>query len=494
VGMKYQYFFAVVDEPEFNNLTLGRSEILGSDWPGPDINIRLAPGAVGVIWRRGGYKGVAQPLAIVCKPEEHRRLFGRFSQIRSDLSPLTTWCHLLTPEQFHSVDSLTRHCDLDGWEASWTGLVVAEAMLLAERSVAKLRLPACQATQTFAIARTLGLWGLRALPDSLERFELARRALRARDNAVSKLKYSLEPVWATLIAVATGSDPYRYAELGPLAESLRALRQLRESCSANEANALVENLKDVVPEVEGLANLADMTPEMRLRQFDLLIGALSKEPETHSLRKSALTFIAGYLSTVAAGGAPSLSLAEAHVAQWPGITAWAYVLGGIAEKVVWTSSFDGLGRLVARELTRPLRFDEPPTCDFAIEEAQVLIDAKLADPLVHLRIKQARVISVAIMPGANVSLPLPEGPGGDARRLEVESRKNHHQVRSPPESEGEHNLNVLAESLWPHLKSYVERSIDSATDRLRPSGASNRKGGKKKESTTKDQSKLFPRE
>ncbi len=53
-------------------------------------------------------------------------------------------------------------------------------------------------------------------------------------------------------------------------------------------------------------------------------------------------------------------------------------------------------------------FDEPPTCDFAFDEAAVLVDTKLADPLVRLKVKQARLLTVELFPGVNVSIPIGE--------------------------------------------------------------------------------------
>src|SRR5690606_30239228 len=139
----------------------------------------------------------------------------------------------------------------------------------------------------------------------------------------------------------------------------------------------------------------------RLRLFDMLVDRLDRTNERDFARRVGLAFLAGYLATIAAGGAPSLALTESSAQRWPEITAWAYVIGGLGERVVWSSGFDGLGRLVARELMRPLRLDEPPMCDVALDEVQVLVDPQLSDPFVHLRLKQARIVSIALLPGVN---------------------------------------------------------------------------------------------
>jgi hypothetical protein len=214
---------------------------------------------------------------------------------------------------------------------------------------------------------------------------------------------------------------------------------------------LIQPLLDYVPEAESLGRLADLAPEGRLRVFDKLVEGLDKPETAHEkLRRSALGLLAGYLATVAAGGSPSLTLVESHASRWPEITAWAYLTGGLGEKVVWTSSFDGLGRLVARELLRPLRLDEPPTCDFAFDEAAVLADAKLADPLVHLKVKQARLLTVELLPGVNVSIPLGEAGAQNA------SKPDANRPARASESSAREPLALLVDAMWPYMRTRLD--------------------------------------
>ena len=135
---------------------------------------------------------------------------------------------------------------------------------------------------------------------------------------------------------------------------------------------------------------------------------------------------------------------------------------GIGERITWTSGFDGLGRLIARELDRPLRLDEAPTCDFALDEAIVLADRELKKPLVHLRIKQAKVVSVSLFAGVNIAIPIV-----DTATIEATSRG----AREPKQGiaaeeltdSNKNLLGSLAEVLWPYLRPFV---IDETTQRF----------------------------
>ncbi len=232
---------------------------------------------------------------------------------------------------------------------------------------------------------------------------------------------------------------------------------------------------------QALGQLDDIAPEGRLRLFDKLVEGLDK-PESlrEKLRRNALALLAGYLATIAAGGSPSLTLAESHASRWPEITAWAYLTGGLGEKIVWTSSFDGLGRLVARELLRPLRLDEPPTCDFAFDEAAVLADAKLADPLVHLRVKQARLLTVELLPGVNVSIPIGESGAQSVSKPEI------NRVTRVPETTARDPLGVLAEAMWPHIRTRLDdyfAGMQRDEDSGRDDESEQRSRGKRKSGT-----------
>ena len=151
---------------------------------------------------------------------------------------------------------------------------------------------------------------------------------------------------------------------------------------------------------------------------------------------------------------------------WPELTGWAYLVGGVGEKITWTSAFDGLGRMVARELQRPLRLDEPPTCDFAFDEARVLFDPELKDPLVHLRIKQAKVLTVALFPGVNIAIPVVDSTARDDTTWESRSKR-----ATPSDAAISGDLTdvfqALAARLWPYLRPLVAEVAGEKPDTRR---------------------------
>jgi len=282
--------------------------------------------------------------------------------------------------------------------------------------------------------------------------------------------------------------------LGPIAAALRALQKARSNkdpeIDPGEALQFAMPLLNSVPEAHVFEQLADLTPEMRLRAFDRLVDCLNKaNAERDSLRQNGLALLAGYLATVAAGGAPSLALAENIANRWPEITAWAYLVGGVGERVVWTASFDGLGRLVARELARPLRLDEPPTCDFAFDEGAVLADSKLSDPLVHLRLKQARIATVALFPGVNVSIPVADVGAQEAGKQQPTQTNRLRETVIRPMG-GRDVIAALADAIWPHLRPRVKDCIAEEQEENTPRRNSEEPQGNRSRRRSTSQSEL----
>ena len=88
-----QYSYTEAAEPELNELVVGRRAGHAVHLYGSIPASRLRSGVTGVVWREPSLNGVVQPIVLVAREEDQKRLCGRFAQLRSDLSPLTTWAH-----------------------------------------------------------------------------------------------------------------------------------------------------------------------------------------------------------------------------------------------------------------------------------------------------------------------------------------------------------------------------------------------------------------
>lgn len=429
-----ELFFVVAEEEQVNDIVTGLYTGASQPWSYRQYT-KISGDEVGIVAKGNGHSDQVQPLAFVVPEDSHRRLFTRFASLRSEFSPLTSWSHILNRRLFEHMEDTKRLPSLSNLDASWSGLVVAEAVLLAGRSPDKLKIASCFATATFAVARAVALWPSLSANEIRDKYHECNRLIRGGTTPNLQITKRLEHIWTSLLEAGEGAA----YPASRTTSAILALQEARDTKSGSEHAALFDVFSSW-PEFSFLRELDTLGPEDRVHLFDHLIGELKSSGKVGE-RRELLAFAAAYITTVAAGGTPSLSLAEQVAPEWPEVLAWAYVIGGIGERVTWTSSFAGLGRLIWRELSRPLYLDEPPICDFAFDEALFLVDRQLSDPLVHLKVKQQRLLSVALYPGVNISVPLSEA---------VEQAPNSNRAPAPNRSSRE--LDQLVNALWPLIE------------------------------------------
>ncbi|MGO8105351.1 hypothetical protein AB9F46_33800 [Rhizobium leguminosarum] len=400
--------------------------------------------SVGVIFKApDGDIDLIQPLALVVSDDRKGRLFGRFATAREELSPLSSWCHILSDQHFGLLDDVTRGPSLHGLEGAWTGLVIAEAVMRGRRKADNVPISACFATSSFAVARSHAVWPRITLNEVVERYHAANALVRSPASDQIDLTKQLHHIWTHLLRAP---DAYGMTDRS-LARAIRELKESREA-SLQESNIVLARALEQWPESELLTKLDRLHPEQRVEAFDHVIAELKINPSTE--RREVLAFIGAYIATVAAGGAPSISLAEGVGSELPAVLAWAYVIAGLKERITWSSSFAGLGRLVSRELQRPFRIEEAPSCDFAIDEAVQLIDRQLSDPLVHLKVKQQRHVTVALFPGVNMTVSLHNAAtqGSASNKTNAATQTAVTPVRA---TEYGNELGAMVDLLWPHI-------------------------------------------
>ena len=487
----YRYY--TTSDRDLDKLLLGKviKNIVHSDLRTADFTRPGETGVLVAVERTADERN--RPLALMCHDQDVRRLCGRFAHVRNDFSPLTAWCHLLSTAFQGDWDGIMREPKFRGTAAAWCGLAVAETLLITGRPLANIRISACLASATYAVARTKALWEYLTIEAILERFDSANKLCRGKGaearhrGRVSVVRSSFVPMWKCLASLNGIVEDSTRTEFSSLVMALNALHQARTQQDPGEAKCLAGPLRKTVPEVDAFSLLAEMAPEARLKLFDELVNKYTVADPKSRERRNGLALAVGYLATVAAGGSASLSLVNNWADQFPELTGWAYLVGGIGEEVTWTSGFDGLGRLIARELHRPLRLDEPPTCDFAFDEAIVLTDSELKEPFVHLRIKQAKMLSVSIFPGVNISIPIVSAAATEATHRESGERSQVAQVQEQSSSQ-DNFLKSVAQTLWPHLRPLV---IEETTQRFTAKRRRKRVSqGRKRKTRSDDASQL----
>jgi hypothetical protein len=405
--------------------------------------------------------GKVKPVAIGVRQGQEARLYARYSQTRGDLSPLSSWLHVFPIAELAQMHTSSVEASLGGYEASWAGLVIAEAAILSGRSASQLKMVPCLATPSFAVARVSALWPSANVEEVVQSYDKLQSEVRGNHEVGRNHRSALEPIWQILRALS-GLRASLSKEQDAIVSAIQSISRSR-NLGVDEVDAIREGLW-LVPESAMLDKIETRSAEDRLRIFDQLVKTILGDPNSNERRLS-LSFLAAFVSTMAAGGSSSLSLAEEVSDPIPEILAFAYVLAGSGEHASWSGAFDGLGRLVSREITRTFSLEEGPSCDFLSSEALVLVDRELKDRLVYLKLKQTRVATAAIMPGVNIQLPFAEA---------LEQPRNR---EAPPQPRVVVDpLAALADALMPYL---LDTLAANQQPRTTPSGRSKRGGGRR---------------
>lgn len=209
----------------------------------------------------------------------------------------------------------------------------------------------------------------------------------------------------------------------------------------NSSSGVFEEIRDIAPQLSGLQSIDEISAEQRVKSLrDLSI--LANKASSDGLQS--IYFAAGYIISRIGGAERDLRLAETFEHGYPIVLTWAAVLGGLGATTYWSDAFGGIGRLVARELSRSFDICEPPSSDISADELFVLAGPD----------RRGAKFRTASRQSASVSLRL--GVVTQLSFVEEERKSEPSRPVSAPQStadvvENRRNLN-LAEQLFPFIK------------------------------------------
>lgn len=465
----------MTDKPDLHYLTVRRdnlADVLRGNRPssavpfGPqDLLPRVGGRDSLVFWSRN----CARPCAIGVADDDRQELFNWAFSFHRDLSPLTSWCHILSLREAQRLGSVDRNeADLMGLEAAWAGASVAEAMILSRRDFEFITLPACLATDTFAIARTAALYGSKAaLGEIIETADTIRERLK---RSTERWRPSSSHVISVLIRLLPDAPPASSRLIELFTQACRHLR-----LDPKESKIPKEVLREFVLQVNQLSaleSLDELSAEDRvklLREIKVWLDGGTNEDDRH-----VLYFCAGYVISKIGGAERDLRLAQNFEAGYPNVLTWATVIGGLGATTYWADAFGGIGRLVARELSRSLQIYDPPIADIGADELMVIAEKETV--VRRFRTAQRHVVSVSLRPGVVVQIGIADDDRGAERAREPERASTsrvvpvERQVQSDPRY-----LRALAEQLFPYLLPLFARA-DQSRRREQGESRGSRKG------------------
>jgi hypothetical protein len=438
-----QFFYLAVPRAELADALRGDLRNRAASMQGRTLP-RISNKEVIVFWTLNSRR----PCIIAVSDSDRDELYNWATTFQRDLSPLTSWCHVLSARETEKLTTTTRlEADLSGTEAAWAGAAVAEAMVLSRRSYETISLPSCLATETFAVARTAALYGVRGIfSDTTERLARVRDRLKRSERAPAP--HAATPI---LLRLLPDAPPVATRAQELLVSSCKMLQSSSQT-SQSTSQFIFRAFGSLLPVLIPLETLDEISAEQRvklLRDMPLWIANCKSEDE-----RQIMTFAAGYIISRVGGAERDLRLAEGFGSWHPHVLTWAAVIGGLGATTYWSDAFGGIGRLVARELSRSLDLTDPPTADISADE--FLVINGLESGPTKLRTALRQVATISVRPGVVVQLSISDddrsGRPEEAARIPPPS------VSLVRERQESRHLETLAEQLFPYIRNLLIRA------------------------------------
>ena len=382
------------------NCRAGMMEIQGGRLP-----VRLRSPRVGVGYVDGRSRSL--PQFVVIPDADRREFFAWVSTYCPFATPLTQWCRVVDEGELARMQSLEVVPRYGSVASAWAGAIIGESILHlgAGGKFSELSVTALQARASFVAARAFGLWGSdKARIAAMEQYESARNILGVASRGPNLKEH--QEFW-TILETLSSETGTRSPEFD------LQLRLIIEACDDIRKTSFVSRptMLKMMEELgwsEKLAEFEQCGAEQRVALFDKAAEGLVRfERGVHQSLRALGEFMVAYFAARIGGSASAhMPLLTRLVGSHPMVALWYGVASALYKPEIWGAEFDGLGRLTLKELAFPLRFDDPPRCDIAVDELVVLVDPDADFQSLRFRGAMRKALNVEVALGVNVIVPL----------------------------------------------------------------------------------------
>ena len=382
------------------NCRTGMMEIQSGRLP-----VRLRSPRVGVGYVDGRSRSL--PQFVVIPDADRREFFAWVSTYCPFATPLTQWCRVVDEGELARVQSLEVVPGYGDVASAWAGAIVGESILHlgAGSKLSELSVTALQTRASFVAARAFGLWGSgKARIAAMGQHESARNILGVASRSPDLKEH--QELW-TVLETLSNETGTRFPEYD------FQLRLIIEACDDVRKTGFVSKptMLKTMEELGWPENFAEFErcgAEQRVALFDKAAESLGRfEPSVQQSFRALGEFMVAYFAARIGGSASAhMRLLTRLVGSHPMVALWYGVASALYKPEIWGAEFDGLGRLTLKELAFPLRFDDPPRCDIAVDELVVLVEPGADFQSLRFRGAMRKALNVEVALGVNVVIPL----------------------------------------------------------------------------------------
>lgn len=353
-----------------------------------------------------GSRDSARPILIVVPATEQRDVLARVGNFGKELAPLSQWLRVVTPDWARRLVEGPVSPTVDDLTPAWVGAIIGEVLARESTKPSDVSMNWIYSSATFSIARCKILWpGIRSNDRVADDVQEARLLMRADSLQVPSGLVRICGYLSDLHFSSSVSNTKKVGDNG----IRRALGDLQNTSTLSPDT--VERLADEVPDLKELSIIDSIGPEDRVRLFDQLIGVLREKGNRQSpIGRECLQFGIGYVVGRIGAGEANLDLLDEVRIDHPETMVWAAMLPALYRPFFWGKAFDGLGRLVLRELVKPLHPEDMPSVDISLDELRATMNPKVDYKRLPFRTAQKGIAAIEIVPGVVHTIGLHRSP------------------------------------------------------------------------------------
>ena len=369
------------------------------------LPVRLRSPCVGVGYVDGRSRSL--PQFVVIPDTDRREFFAWVNTYCPFATSLTQWCRVVDEGELARVQSMEVVPRYGSVASAWAGAIIGESILHlgAGGKFSELSVNTLQTRASFVAARAFGLWGSdKARIAAMGQYESARNILGLSSRGLNFKEY--QEFWTVLETLSsemgTRSSEFDFR----LRLTIEACDDIRKTGFVSSSTTL--KAMEELGWAEKLAEFEQCGAEQRVALFDQAAESLGRfEPSVHRSLRALGEFVVAYFAARIGGSASAhMSLLTRLVGSHPMVAMWYGVASALYKPEIWGAEFDGLGRLTLKELAFPLRFDDPPRCDIAVDELVVLVDPGADLKSLRFRGAMQKALNVEVALGVSVMIPL----------------------------------------------------------------------------------------
>lgn len=343
----------------------------------------------------------SRPCAIIVSDNYLNDFFVWLETYAAQFFPITQVCRVFCQKDWRSYFTAQKQLIAGEYARIFAGLIVGETMAQNGgdpiKSLEASNLSSLQSTFSFAYARSRLLWG-----DSEEfgmslshSFDLLK-SLGVMPSRRLELS-TMRTVWS----VTRGATSFRESgATGAIAQSIDDLRVNR-----GLSNNAILGLARYFESARELLALELRSAEERVHVLDKLLEFTGQGSDHERLLVE--TFCAAYATVEIGGGTTRhMSLLCELGERQPIVWLWFGLIASIGEGDKWHATFARLGRLMERELSYSLDLQDSPRSDVSLRELAAYAYNRKVDWLIEVPRAQSRSVSVELMPGVSIQVPI----------------------------------------------------------------------------------------